>query len=78
MKSSMNEYTLQGNRNTARVRLFGKGTDKQPGGVQLHTDYAASPLSDGLVIIATHSALLFRNHYEAQVRSLTSFSAADL
>lgn len=35
-------------------------------------------LSDGLVIISMHSALLFRNHYEAQVRSLTSFSVADL
>ena len=35
-------------------------------------------LSDGLLIIAMHSALLFRNHYEARVRSLTSFSLADL
>lgn len=30
-------------------------------------------LSGGLVIIAMHSALLFRNHYEARIRSLTSF-----
>lgn len=35
-------------------------------------------LSDGLVIIAMHSALLFRNHYEARIRSLTSFCLADL
>lgn len=58
--------------------MFRKGTDKQPGGVRLLADYAASPLSDGSVIIVTHSALLFRDHYEAQVRGLTSFSAADL
>ena len=35
-------------------------------------------LSGGLVIIAMHSALLFRNHYEAGIRSLTSFCLADL
>lgn len=35
-------------------------------------------LSDGLVIIAMHSALLFRNHYESRIRSLTSFCLADL
>ena len=35
-------------------------------------------LSNGLVIIAMHSALLFRNHYEARIRSLTSFCLADL
>lgn len=35
-------------------------------------------LSDGLVIISMHSALLLRNHYEAQVRSLTSFCVEDL
>lgn len=35
-------------------------------------------LSEGLLIIAMHSALLFRNHYEARKRSLTSFCLADL
>lgn len=35
-------------------------------------------LSHGLVIIAMHSALLFRNHYEAGIRSLTSFCLPDL
>lgn len=35
-------------------------------------------LSDGLVIIAMHSAVLFRNHYESRIRSLTSFCLADL
>lgn len=35
-------------------------------------------LSGGLVIIAMHSALLFRNHYEAGIRSLTSFCLAEL
>lgn len=35
-------------------------------------------LSKGLLIIAVHSALLFRNHYEARKRSLTSFYLADL
>lgn len=35
-------------------------------------------LSDGLLIIAMHSALLFRNHYEARIRSLTSFCLTDL
>lgn len=35
-------------------------------------------LSDGLLIIAMHGALLFRNHYEARIRSLTSFCLTDL
>jgi len=35
-------------------------------------------LSNGLLIIAMHSAPLFRNHYEAWIRSLTSFCLTDL
>lgn len=54
-----------------------QSTERQPDSIHLHTDYAAS-IVRWFANYCNVQCSSFQNHYEAQIRSLTSFCLTDL